>query len=104
MKITTPYKDALPPLATEELEALRASIEEAGGVRDACLATEDGRLLDGHNPAPLTFDQVAAELGEETARRLARLTDLVGLDGCPCFEADRLADLLEMLRREGGAS
>jgi site-specific DNA-methyltransferase (adenine-specific) len=46
--ITTPFKDALPPLSTEERELLRLSIEREG-VRNACLATEDGRLLDGHN-------------------------------------------------------
>lgn len=48
MTLATPYKDVLPPLRTEEREALRISIETEG-VRNACLATEDGRLLDGHN-------------------------------------------------------
>lgn len=46
--ITTPYRDLMPPLATQEMESLRASIE-VEGVREVCLATEDGRLLDGHN-------------------------------------------------------
>lgn len=46
--ITTPYRDLLPPLTTEEFAALRLSIAQCG-IRNACLATEDGRLLDGHN-------------------------------------------------------
>jgi hypothetical protein len=49
----------------------------------------------------LTWDQVVAEVGEGRARRLARFTALVGLDGRPTLEAARLPDLLEMLRREG---
>jgi hypothetical protein len=53
-------------------------------------------------PVYLTFDEVANELGEETAHRLARYTDLVGLDGRPCWEANRVAELLELLDREEG--
>ena len=49
----------------------------------------------------VTFDEVAAEIGEEEAHLLSRHTGLVGLDGLPCWERGRLADLIEMLRREG---
>lgn len=49
VEVTTPFADALPPLSDEEFEALKASIAADGGVRDACVMTEDGRLLDGHN-------------------------------------------------------
>lgn len=68
--ITTPFRDALPPLTTEELKALRVSIETTG-VRNACLATEDGRLLDGHNRldidpnAPVTFIPGSADWTDE---------------------------------------
>ena len=46
--ITTPYRDVLPPLSTEDREGLRIAIK-AEGVRDTCVCTEDGRLLDGHH-------------------------------------------------------
>jgi transcriptional regulator with XRE-family HTH domain len=48
LKLTSPYADELPPLAGDEFEALRASIESEG-VRDPVLTTEDGRVLDGHH-------------------------------------------------------
>lgn len=44
----TPYRDVLPPLTTEEKEMLRKSIEREG-IRVPCFATEDGRIIDGHN-------------------------------------------------------
>src|SRR5262245_42289627 len=46
--VTTPYADVLPALSPAEFEALRISIEQEG-VREPLVATEDGRLLDGHN-------------------------------------------------------
>jgi hypothetical protein len=46
--LTTPYKDALPLLATAELEALRLDIA-AEGVKYPVEVTEDWRVLDGHN-------------------------------------------------------
>lgn len=42
------YKDLLPPLSTDEQEALRASIK-ADGVRDAIFVDENGVVLDGHH-------------------------------------------------------
>jgi DNA modification methylase/DNA-binding XRE family transcriptional regulator len=47
-----PFGDVLPPLSTEEFESLRISIESKGfSVEEhgQPVATEDGRLLDGHN-------------------------------------------------------
>lgn len=44
----TPYKDLLPPLSSEEFEALKQSIK-ADGVRDPVLLDELGNVLDGHN-------------------------------------------------------
>ena len=46
--INPDYQELLPPLSTEEKEALRQSIENEG-VRDPILVAEDGVLLDGHN-------------------------------------------------------
>lgn len=48
MKTSTPYADYLPPLSTEERQALEADIR-ANGVRHPVEVTEDGRVLDGHN-------------------------------------------------------
>jgi ParB-like chromosome segregation protein Spo0J len=47
-QLQTPYADLLPPLSTEEFEALRADIER-NGVRVPILVDEDGNILDGHN-------------------------------------------------------
>jgi site-specific DNA-methyltransferase (adenine-specific) len=53
--LSTPYADVLPPLTTEEFEALRGSIE-AEGVRHPVLVTEDGRLLGGKHRLALDPD------------------------------------------------
>jgi site-specific DNA-methyltransferase (adenine-specific) len=55
MTLTKPYAEVLLPLSAEEKETLRASIE-ADGVRDPLLATEDGRLLDGHHRLDIAPD------------------------------------------------
>jgi N6-adenosine-specific RNA methylase IME4/predicted transcriptional regulator len=47
-KLSTPYADLLPPLSTEELAALRASIQ-AEGVRHPVEIDESGNVLDGHH-------------------------------------------------------
>lgn len=46
--LTMPFVEALPPLSVEEKESLRIAIQR-DGVLSPCLATQDGRLLDGHN-------------------------------------------------------
>jgi len=47
-KLNFPYKDLLPPLTTEETEALRADIK-SHGVHTPIVADEDGNILDGHH-------------------------------------------------------
>lgn len=47
-KLKSPYKDLLPPLSTEEYEALRADIK-ANGVRNPVLVDEGDNILDGHH-------------------------------------------------------
>lgn len=47
MELKKPFANVLPILSTEEMESLRADIA-VRGVQHKCLATEDGRLLDGH--------------------------------------------------------
>ena len=44
----TPFKDLLPPLSTEEREALKADIKERGQL-DPIYVDEDNNVLDGHN-------------------------------------------------------
>jgi len=44
----TPFADLLPPLGTEERNALAASIQ-AEGVRDPVVVDEEGNVLDGHH-------------------------------------------------------
>lgn len=46
--LSTPYRDLLPPLATEEMDALYASIK-LEGVRDPVVIDELGQVLDGHH-------------------------------------------------------
>ena len=46
--LQTPFANLLPPLAMDEFEALRQSIER-DGVRDAIIIDEVGNILDGHN-------------------------------------------------------
>lgn len=46
--LLTPFAGLLPPLSTEEFDALKTDIE-ANGVRDKLLLTEDREILDGHN-------------------------------------------------------
>jgi hypothetical protein len=53
--LTTPFRDLLPPLSTEENDALRASIH-ADGVRDPVLIDEDGNILDGHHRLAISPD------------------------------------------------
>lgn len=48
MKLKTPYKDLLDPLATEEREALAADIK-VHGVLHPIIVDEDGNILDGHH-------------------------------------------------------
>ena len=48
MKLKQPYKDLLPPLSTDELEALKADIK-ANGVLHPVVIDEDGNILDGHH-------------------------------------------------------
>lgn len=47
-KLKTPFADLLPPLSTEEREALASDIKRHG-VRDSVVTDEDGNILDGHN-------------------------------------------------------
>lgn len=47
-KLMTPFANLLPPLASAEFDALKASIQ-AGGIRDPILVDEDGAILDGHH-------------------------------------------------------
>ncbi len=47
-ELVTPYQDLLPPLSTQEREALEADIRSEG-VLAPVLVTEDGVVLDGHN-------------------------------------------------------
>ena len=44
----TPFADLLPPLSEDEFEALKARIEEDGGVMDAVVLDDEGNVLDGH--------------------------------------------------------
>lgn len=55
MMLSRPYEGLLPPLTSEEKEALRSSIETEG-VRYPILVTEDGRILDGHHRHELCPD------------------------------------------------
>ena len=48
-KLRTPYKNILPVLSTEELDALKERISSEGGIHDPILITETGEILDGHN-------------------------------------------------------
>jgi len=47
-QLSTPYRDLLPPLSTEEFDALEADIL-AHGLQNAIVVDEDGNILDGHN-------------------------------------------------------
>ena len=48
VKLKIPFADLLPPLSTEEFDALKKDIE-ANGVRDKIIRSEDGEILDGHH-------------------------------------------------------
>ena len=48
MELQTPFVDILPPLSTEEFQALKADIE-ANGVQQPIIVDEDGNILDGHH-------------------------------------------------------
>jgi hypothetical protein len=50
-------------------------------------------------PDTISWVQALAEVGESTARRLARHTAHVGLDGMPAWDRERWRDLLEMDRQ-----
>ena len=47
-KLKTPYAELLPPLSTEELEALKADLKD-NGQRVPIDVDEDGNVLDGHH-------------------------------------------------------
>lgn len=47
-KLKTPFIDFLPPLTTEELAALKASIR-VDGIHDPIAVDEEGNILDGHH-------------------------------------------------------
>jgi len=47
-RLQTPFADLLPPLSTEEFDALKADIKERG-VQDRVWVDEDGNVLDGHH-------------------------------------------------------
>lgn len=46
--VNSPFADLLPPLSTEEFEALRADVKEYG-VRNPVFIDEDDNVLDGHH-------------------------------------------------------
>ena len=52
---TTPFMDLLPPLSTQEREALHASIK-LEGVRDPVIVDELGQVLDGHHRLAIAPD------------------------------------------------
>ncbi len=63
----TPYKDLLPPLSTEEYDALESDIRE-NGVLNPILVDEDGNILDGHHRykiSPNADTRVIRGLAEE---------------------------------------
>ena len=48
MELKTPFADILPPLSTDEYQALQADIE-ANGVLSPVVVDEEGNILDGHH-------------------------------------------------------
>ena len=50
----------------------------------------------------VSFDELAAECGEDAALRLARHTQHAAPDGSPLGERARLGELLELQQREMG--
>jgi hypothetical protein len=48
----------------------------------------------------VSWDEVAEEFGETLARRLAAHTDHRDLQGTPCWERERLEELLELVASE----
>jgi len=54
-RFTTPFAHLLPPLTSEEKEALRASIE-LEGVREPIVVDEYGQVLDGHHRLAIAPD------------------------------------------------
>jgi DNA modification methylase/plasmid maintenance system antidote protein VapI len=48
IEIKTPYNDLLPPLSTEEFDALKADVEKYG-VKTPIVIDEDNNILDGHH-------------------------------------------------------
>jgi len=49
MELRTPFEDLVPPLATPEYEALKASIEADHAVHDPIWVDEQNSILDGHH-------------------------------------------------------
>ena len=49
MKISTPFKNVIPPLSTVEKDALEKAIIEAGKVLYPLVLTTKQEILDGHN-------------------------------------------------------
>jgi len=47
-KFNTPFKDVLPPLTTEEFDALKADIKK-NGVKHPIVVDQDGNIIDGHH-------------------------------------------------------
>lgn len=54
-KLKTPFADLLPPLASAEFDALKASIKR-DGVRDPIVVDDEGNILDGHHRHKIKAD------------------------------------------------
>ena len=77
-RLTTPYADLLPPLTTEEFEALRADIMQ-NGMLQSVLIDERDNILDGHhryridrNAKTKIIHGLTDEEKEATAQALAK--------------------------------
>jgi N6-adenosine-specific RNA methylase IME4/predicted transcriptional regulator len=106
--LATPYKDLLPPLASVEREALRASIEREG-VRDPILVDEEDNILDGHHRFEIKPDaprKVIRGLSEGQKRAFVLATNFHRRNLSPEQKSElraRQIEIAKLLKEEGEA-
>jgi len=106
--LAMPYKDLLPPLASAEFEALKASIEREG-VRDPILVDEAGAILDGHHRyriAPETPRRTVPGLSEGQKRAFVLASNFHRRNLSPEQKAElreRQIEIARALKEEGDA-
>lgn len=91
-KLNTPYAGLLPPLSTEEFEALKSDVKD-NGVQSPILVDEDDNILDGHHRYRIDKDapiKIVRGLSEQEKQALVIKCNLIRRNLSPSQKSEVL--------------